>query len=527
MITRRPPAPRAFPVGLRPQGRPARALPAARRPAGASSGLFGYVFSRFTALAILAILGAHALLGADVHPLPVRVLTAVSAVLLIVEIHRYLQNERRELPFIPLALLQYYATFGFEIFFDLPFYDLSGPVHFTPSARLDGGLAAAVGALGLWAGAQLGLRLGDNLRPLALRALPPATQPTRWDDAFFVYAGIVGALWLISIPFPGVVPQQINVAVYMLFSVELALGLAIVRPPRKIGPRMAEIVAGFGMFLGMMRGQIEPIFRMGMSFTAGRWAVTRKVSLRVILGVVLLFGVVQPVKQSFRDQVWGQSARSGQEVGFRTRVTAWENTLGGAYFSDESRSVSDSQESSISRLSELRAVMHAFMVVPNRVDYLYGESFKQLFYSPIPRVIWPSKPTTETQYTQRYAIIFGRQTEQGSRTTAIGMCVLVEGYWNFGWFGVVLVTLASGVVVGISQRLLAGEHWALRSLAVAQSATLTIGATVAFIFSSLFQSVVARLASTWLIYWLAHLLSERSRRARTPIGLAARARPRP
>src|SRR6185437_12829104 len=103
------------------------------------------------------------------------------------------------------------------------------------------------------------------------------------------------------------------------------------------------------------------------------------------------------------------------------------------------------------------------------------------------------KPTTIDSITQQYAVIFGIQTERGSHTTAIGMNMLVEGFWNFGWLGIALLCFAAGLVAGASQSVFSGEHWALRTIGIAQISTLNIPSTVVVAYSSLFQFAVGRL----------------------------------
>ena len=160
------------------------------------------------------------------------------------------------------------------------------------------------------------------------------------------------------------------------------------------------------------------------------------------------------------------------------------------------------------RMSELGAVMHAFQVVPNRLDYIHGSGFLPALYGPIPRLLWADKPTTQ-ETVQRYAIAFGRQTEVGARTTAINLPLLVEGYWNFGWPGVVFVCAALGLWLGLSQKIFAGEHWAMRATGIANLTNLAIAGPVVYLYSSVFQLFSSRIAVCWAIFWLAQLFSRR------------------
>jgi len=145
--------------------------------------------------------------------------------------------------------------------------------------------------------------------------------------------------------------------------------------------------------------------------------------------------------------------------------------------------------------------------VPSRIDYMYGATYTQILYAPIPRLLWADKPDSRHEYSQRYSVIFGLQTESGSETTAFNLNPLVEGYWNFGWFGIALACAAMGLMVGAQQRLFSGSHWALFAGGVAQLAALTIAASATIMYSSLFQSLTARVITAWVVYLMARALS--------------------
>jgi len=468
-----------------------------------------------TWIAIAAIFVAHLLFAQEEHDLAVRALTAVPAMIFILEARTFLRDEAGELPFVVLALAQYYMVFGFGVFFDLKFFDLHGPVHFTPNARISGAVAVAVGAVFLAVGARLGRRFGSDLQPTLLRAVPPPEVPARWDDAFFIYAGSTIFVTFLTVFFPNVVPAAFALPALFAFSFDFSMGLALVLPPRRLGPRAAQLLIAIGVINGMARGQL--VFRTGMAYVTGRWAAVRRVSFRVIAVIMLVYVVVQPVKHTFREQVWAPATRTGASIGAVERVDAWGSAFS-IYFGDQPLARSeDGGDSAMGRLSELGSVMHAFEMLPGRVEYLEGAGFIPILYAPIPRFIWPDKPTTRDTI-QRYGIVFGRQGEADAITTAVNLPLLVEGYWNFGWPGIVLVTLAMGAWMGFAQKLFSGTHWAMRAMGVANITNITVGSPVVLIYSAIFQTLVGRLAVAWAVYWLAKMLSGRVYKA--PAGIA-------
>jgi hypothetical protein len=484
----------------------------AARDRSVPRGLIAFVVSRFWAVAIMAVLGCHLAFGTEAYPLFSRVLLAVPAVLFMVELRSYLVSEKGELPFLVFAMLQYYMAFGFPVFLDVPFFDLTGPVTFSPATHILASVAVALGALCIAGSARLGMRLGGGLQRFSFKVLPPETAFSRWDDAFFLFAGVSVAIAAVLAFSPYALPAQLNFVVLIVFQIEFVTGLAAVRPPRALGRWASLGLLAVVVSVGMLRGQLDPIARQGMAFVTARWVTVRKISLAFMVAMAGLFLILQPAKSTYREQVWGRMVRTGEQVGLSDRVDAWESAFE-HYFSDEPRRRSEESGSAAARLSEIDPVMHALDVVPFRIDYLYGAGFAQILYAPIPRLIWAGKPSSGEEVAQRYAVIFGRQTERGAETTAIGLNLLVEGYWNFGWFGIVLVCTAVGLTVGAMQTLFSGAHWALRAIGVAQISVLSVGNTAVVLFSSLFQFMAGRLIAVWGVFWLAQLLSERVRQA--------------
>jgi hypothetical protein len=513
------PRPAGFPAGIRRRSLALRApgADAAPRREGGLWALVRLAIQRMAWLAAAAILVAHILFAVDEHPFAVRVLTAVPAILLVFEMQAFLSREERELPFVILGLLQFYMTFGFGVFFNLPFFDLNGPVNFSTEARVSAGLAVAFGALTVSLGARLGKRLVTGLEQPFTRVLPPSELPSGWPKAFRVFAAASVAYTLVSIFAPQLIPGSVALPASLAFALPMAVGLALALPKRSDTDLWSKLLLAVGVATGFMRGELDPIFRIGIAYVSAGWAVTRRVSIQVVAAVAFVFIIVQPVKHTYREQIWGKGMQQTATV--EQRVDAWTSAFD-KYFDRDNHSRSVDDTSAVDRLSELNAVEHAFDVVPGRVSYIWGESLLEVVYSPIPRFIWPDKPATKDSTTQRYAILFGRQTERGARSTAINLPLLVEGYWNFGWPGIILVCAAIGLLLGLSQRLLSGGHWALRAIGVANISGLAVGGAVVGVYSSIFQTMTARVGMCWLVFWLASGLS--NDRRRSPIALRAR-----
>jgi len=75
-----------------------------------------------------------------------------------------------------------------------------------------------------------------------------------------------------------------------------------------------------------------------------------------------------------------------------------------------------------------------------------SHSLKTAAYVWIPRIIWPSKPVTTNLGIEFYRLLTGREG------TNLGLGAFGEGYWNFGWIGVLGLSLIAGVVFAILSR---------------------------------------------------------------------------
>jgi hypothetical protein len=469
----------------------------------------GHTLAQHPWLPIVAIVAAHVVFGLEEFPLIARAFFAVPAVLFIEETRAYLTSPERELPFVPLAMLQFYVTFGMPVFFEGPFYDLRGPVFFSDAVRIEGGMIVALGGVSLWGGARIAKRFSRGLQVRVLSMLPPEQVGNGWDQAFYVFTALtllaMGAIHFAANLIPGAIGMIIN----LTFTLEFCIGLATVRPPKPLGRRAGTGLALIGILNGMLAGAIEPMARPIMSYVSAQWVATRRLAAGFITALVILFIVLQPIKGGYRAAVGEITSRTGEEITLAGRLAAWEDSFSNIH-SDSSQS--KDKPSALSRLSELSPVLNALVVIPSHVDYAYGATLGQILYAPIPRLIWPDKPDSKQEIGQRYAVIFGLQTEAGAQGTAYGMCLLFEAYWNFGWAGIPLFCGALGAYLGVQQRLFSGDHWALRAAGVAQLSFVGIAIPLVLVFGSLFQLVVSRFLAVWLMYWLVQSMSSKPQR---------------
>jgi len=483
------------------RGRP----PLPPRADAASEGRFAIKARPAITASAVFLVGAHLVFSRAELSFLNRFLLAIPALIFFWELHRFLaRDEERILPFNVVGLFYFYIPFSFPAFFDIQFFDISGPVNFTDQARASAATAVAFGGLCLYGGMRAGELLGVRLRPSMLGLLPPPEVPSAFPRAVLWYGAACVLLAVVQISAPGAIPGTISLVVFMLISVELAMALPMVKPEMFQGQWSRYAAIGFmlmGWATGLLRGMLEPVFRLGMPFVAARWAFARKLSIALILAGAAVYLVFQPAKSTYRAQIWGRD-----QVGYTERVEAWNFAFSNVFSREDSQD--QVQSSTISRIAELDAVFHAFDMMPGQVQSLDGEGWVPILTSPIPRFIWRDKPTTATSAEARYSVVFRRQSEEGAKTTAIVLPLLVDGYWNFGWPGIAFACGMVGLWVGICQRIWSSAHWALEAMGLVQLARLMTHGQLNAVYGGLFQSIAGLLGACWGVYWLAGFLSK-------------------
>lgn len=83
--------------------------------------------------------------------------------------------------------------------------------------------------------------------------------------------------------------------------------------------------------------------------------------------------------------------------------------------------------------------------VPQQLDYQYGYVYYVQIVNPIPRFLWPDKPTLDTGLLM--ADMYGEVDATGEATLTVSPGLIGEMYLNFGWFGVVGLSAFGGWLV--------------------------------------------------------------------------------
>lgn len=169
----------------------------------------------------------------------------------------------------------------------------------------------------------------------------------------------------------------------------------------------------FGIFI------LAIIFLYGLSSFISK--VITIAGFLFILGFSVLFN---PVKMDYR-----QIDFSGKSVFYRVQVIQ-------ELIVDNKQSEnieSEEEKNTFWRLTyPMSAISMAQEKTPTKVPYWEGESYLNLIYKFIPRIIWRDKPKEEMGqlFGHRYEIL-----DKWNFTTSMNTPLITEGYINFGFFG--------------------------------------------------------------------------------------------
>jgi hypothetical protein len=83
---------------------------------------------------------------------------------------------------------------------------------------------------------------------------------------------------------------------------------------------------------------------------------------------------------------------------------------------------------------------------PERLPYLDGQTYAQVPGQFVPRFFWPEKPVGHIS-TYTLAVYYGLQRMEDTQKTTIGFGLLTEAYANFGFFGIILIASAFGIMM--------------------------------------------------------------------------------
>jgi hypothetical protein len=257
----------------------------------------------------------------------------------------------------------------------------------------------------------------------------------------------------------------------------------------------------FGVLLIFVSGIVESVNSTMLGeliipfLVLGMLTLGRNMKRTLILGAFLMlaFIVIQPVKLEYRSKLL-QMEHAGIHLSFSEKadlygvlaVSYWGGKRIETYY-DESPSVQAGKRFALLPLMEI-----ILDETPERIPFQYGKTMLFLAYLPVPRFIYPDKPTAQ-EANVWMAQAYGILDSDLAKNTMVGVSHLGEVYINFGAFGIIPIFLLVGFSLSRLTKLLAGPNATLARKSVYVSILpqfLSVESTLTMLISGLIYSVL-------------------------------------
>ena len=366
---------------------------------------------------------------------PVHFILGMTQIICFTPMTLYLFKPVERLPFFQLLCIVYSVHYTWFPFFGARPYILFDHLDLDnllkPSLLIFGGMLTMV--------------IGYYWRPinLILRFIPPMQlewEPKSAKKICIVFMGIgfFGTLGMKTGLGSGGAGQIINFLAN--FSIVGILGFYILRIRREISLSAALMVwflyVPAYMGLAISGGNSGPIGTFSLAVILTYVGERKKIPWMVIILCIMALFPFMYAKFEYRDQVWGSHGEVAQEgLGDAAENTAKFGKIAASTFTADPKIVKFALHAIAIRFDITFIFAYIVDQAPRRVEYLNGESYSDILYKLIPRLLWPDKPNPS------YGQLFGHMFQflaPDDTSTSINFPQLVETYVNFGIPGVLI-----------------------------------------------------------------------------------------
>lgn len=433
---------------------------------------------------------AHIGWSYEIYPLEARLGAALLGLLAFLAL-RAASPDR--LPFVPMAAVQVYLTFGIPTFYEQRLLTISGPAHLSDESLNNAVFAALLSLALMYLAAFPGRAFGQLLRPHIGRLLPRA-RISVYASGIRMWSALALVAHLLVGLTPNLVPDNLAFAATVVFAPTVPQVLLFLLWRETQASRDRKIffaVTGVTAFMGFLSGMLVAAFTPILVAAILEWTASRRFPVTLAAAAVIAFLVLNPAKHVFRQRSW-----TSESAGLIEKVTHWTDAIGSTWTGDKVE-VSERLKQSADRMSSLLYVAHTLEWVPRYVPFAGLERWWPIAYSYVPRIVWPTKPDLTGVFNKKYTIAFGLQTEAGTATTTIHVPLMSDAYWALGWLGVAVAGGLVGLLLGSYEGAFARDRWGGWSIGMLflsrLQATSHLGAT----FTGIAQVFVAGSVALW------------------------------
>jgi hypothetical protein len=355
--------------------------------------------------------------------------------------------------------------------------------------------------------APLGRRAGAGVAVFLARYLPARVPSTvRIFLPIWIAVAVMAAVGLIRLA-----PMALRYPLVVTTSSAGLLSYLVIQRARRGGRGwLPEVVAGFLSVAGLMSGMMATVLSPLVMLLALRMLVEKRVPWRVMLVGLGMFVILNPAKKTFRETFWQQwDSSRWDETASSTIVTpgdaleVWWKGIHESWVSDGDDSA---QETSIDRLNYLTCVASTMEKAGRVVPWDYGRKWPLVLQTLVPRAVYPEKKKLTHEFNNRFNVLFGFQTIESTKRTTFSFPIISDGYWNFGWLGVVLVGAIIGFYWGFLSNLWHPNHWGLAWLGIFILSNYQVATYLVDQMSGFPQIMFGIGLASWLITIVASLL---------------------
>ncbi len=281
-----------------------------------------------------------------------------------------------------------------------------------------------------------------------------------------------------------------------------------------------------GTVLGLCTGMLSNALAPLLFVLIVRWHVRRKFPIVMVLFAGAFLFIFNPAKVEYRDRVWFGDDANDNTI---QKLGVWYQAVENSMFSRNQQSSDTTDDSgfemTMRRIDLLRKFAWVHSMTPSEVPYFEGKTYIGFFYSFVPRILWPEKPsanyaTDMVDFSYKF-----RSPDDPHQNTKIGVGLIAEAYANYGWIGVPIIMAIQGMVFSLLHRILNGPRSVggrAIYLCVMFAFLNGIGTQAIILFGAIMQTVIA---SALIIRPFAlgfNLPQARSRRTSRPNPVAGR-----
>lgn len=242
----------------------------------------------------------------------------------------------------------------------------------------------------------------------------------------------------------------------------------------------------------LVSGSLAPVILLFVFFGVLFWGNKRRIPWHFMVFIVLIVTTLNPIKQKFRMQTW----YSDQEkpITVIDKVGVMGVTIE-KHYAEKSVILEVIQDKGlINRAANISLFAYTKFMTPEFIPHWRGDSYRTLWTSFIPRILWPEKPqsTIGQDFGHRYYLL-----NPNDKGTSINLPWLIEFYINFGIFGLIGGMFLIGIFFRVLLQKLKFPPQARIEYAIAVAITFGL-----FYAESNFALMVGGMLPTYIIFTL-------------------------